>query len=81
MKSIDDNWMRNTRLNKDYKRKKFVFEIAKISFVKYPWPPFLDFGILVAPLSQPRNFGGPSEYLPAPYPALIMTDPLEIFFV
>ena len=36
MKNTNDNLRRSIRFHKDHKKKKFIFQIAKISFVKFP---------------------------------------------
>ena len=73
---INDTLRRKLRMYKDHRRKTFLFQIAQISFAVFI-APYSDLIYLVAPLSQPKTFGGPFQYFPAPYPASLMTGPLD----
>ena len=77
---INDTVRRKKEAVQDHRRKKFLFQIAQISFVVF-MTPFIRLKIFSSPLSQPRIFGGLSKCLPAPYPALLMTGPLASFLI
>ena len=75
---INDAARRNVTLYKDHRRKEFSFQIAQISFVVF-MAPFFRLKIFIGPPSLPKIFGSPSKYVPAPYPALLMTWSLKSF--